>query len=299
MLKAKVKEYLVQLKSIASDDYEKIKFIDCDSKLDEAMNRYDDWFNATSEILNKGFTSKHQQFFNMLNSDRSLGNLYDGFEKKRSFLTLKYPKNINVIDIALNSLIHFDNIDLLPIDSLTNSDLLTLKKATNMKKVFISHSSKDAKIARLLIDLIEGIGLSEKQIFCSSYQGYGVPLGDDFLNYIKDELNSDVFVIFVLTKNFYNSPICLCEMGATWVKSNKRTPILVPPMKFSDMKGVFPPTTKSIEINDKSALNLLRDTFLDFFNLKAKDSNHWESKRDKFLEEFNRLSEDDISSKLL
>jgi hypothetical protein len=100
------------------------------------------------------------------------------------------------------------------------------------EKIFISHSSKDKNIVEELIDLLESMDVKPSQIFCSSFDGYGIPLGSNFLDAIKEEISKNVLVLFVLSENFYASPVCLCEMGATWVLSRENIPIIVPPFTF-------------------------------------------------------------------
>jgi len=150
-------------------------------------------------------------------------------------------------------------------------------------KVFISHASSDAKYVEEIIDLLENIGLNSNQIFCSSFEGYGIDLGDNFLEAIKREINDSVLVLFVLSKNFYDSPICLCEMGATWVKSTQHIPILIPPFDFSDIKGVIP-LTQGFKINDSKKWNLLKQKIETDFKLSPIDLSAWERKRDKALQ---------------
>ncbi|MDC3351653.1 toll/interleukin-1 receptor domain-containing protein [Crocinitomicaceae bacterium] len=151
-----------------------------------------------------------------------------------------------------------------------------------INKVFISHSSKDKVFVEELIDLIETIGLSSTKIFCSSFDGYGIDLGEDFLDRIKDELNENILVLFVLSNNFYASPVCLCEMGATWIKTNEHIPILIPPFDYSDVKGVIP-MTQGFKINESLKLNLFKQKLEKLFNLSAIDNSSWERKRDRVL----------------
>ena len=88
--------------------------------------------------------------------------------------------------------------------------------------------------------------------------GYGIDLGDNFLDALKAQLrNLDALVLFVLTKRFYASPISLCEMGATWVLAKEHIPILVPPFDFDDVKGVIP-LTQGFKLNDALKLNLFK-----------------------------------------
>ena len=106
---------------------------------------------------------------------------------------------------------------------------------TMNKKIFISHATKDKTLVEEIIELIESIGVESEKIFCSSFEGYGIPLGENFLEQIKQELSSEVLVLFVLTQNFYESKICLCEMGAAWALSKNHVPIVVPPLNYIDM----------------------------------------------------------------
>ena len=50
-----------------------------------------------------------------------------------------------------------------------------------LKKVFISHSSKDKEVVTSFIQLLEVIGIDSASIFCSSLEGYGTTLGNNFI----------------------------------------------------------------------------------------------------------------------
>ena len=123
-----------------------------------------------------------------------------------------------------------------------DNQLITNKRDNSLKKIFISHATKDKEIVEELIDLLETIGISSTQIFCSSFEGYGIPLGGNFLDTIKEELSAEVLVLFVITNNFYDSKVCLCEMGAAWALSKEHIPIVVPPLSYSDIQAVIPLT---------------------------------------------------------
>ncbi|RKG48739.1 toll/interleukin-1 receptor domain-containing protein [Acinetobacter cumulans] len=168
------------------------------------------------------------------------------------------------------------------------SELLTVKKGDALKKIFISHAKKDKEIIEELIDLLESIGVNSTQIFCSSFEGYGIPLGDNFLDKIKQELSSEVLVLFVITNNFYESKVCLCEMGAAWALSKGHIPIVVPPLSYSDIQGVIP-LTQGLLVNDVSKLNSLKEKLEQDFGLQQINLNSWERKRDKYIKNINKL----------
>jgi len=152
-----------------------------------------------------------------------------------------------------------------------------------ISKVFISHASKDAEIVEEMIEILEYVGLDSNQIFCTSFEGYGIELGENFLDSIKGELSSDSLVIFILSKNFYESAVCLCEMGATWVLAKEHIPVLIPPLDFSDIKGVIP-LSQGFKINEPLKLNLFKEKIEKIFSLQNTVSmSTWERKRDRVL----------------
>lgn len=168
-------------------------------------------------------------------------------------------------------------------------ELSTVKKGDALKKIFISHATKDKEIIEELIDLLESIGINSTQIFCSSFEGYGIPLGDNFLDKIKQELSSEVLVLFVITNNFYESKVCLCEMGAAWALFKGHIPIVVPPLSYSDIQGVIP-LTQGMLINEVPKLNSLKEKLENDFCVEQKISlNNWERKRDRFINNISKL----------
>ncbi|MBA9079048.1 MULTISPECIES: toll/interleukin-1 receptor domain-containing protein [Rufibacter] len=155
------------------------------------------------------------------------------------------------------------------------------------KKVFISHASADKDIVEKIIDLLKVMGVNSDKIFCTSFDGYGIDLGDNFLDALKRELNKDALVLFVFSKKFYESPICLCEMGAAWVTTKEHVPILIPPFGFADVKGVFP-NTQGMILNDKDKINSLKERIEKFFSLTPAKHSIWERERNNILEEIDR-----------
>ena len=161
-------------------------------------------------------------------------------------------------------------------------------QTSTINKVFISHSNIDREYVEEIIDILETIGLMSSQIFCTSYDGYGIDLGENFLERLKEELDENILVLFVLSNNFYNSPICLCEMGATWIKTNEHIPILVPPFDFKDIQGVIP-LTQGFKINENLKWNLFKTKIENLFGLTSIDNSVWERKRDRNLSRLSKL----------
>jgi hypothetical protein len=169
------------------------------------------------------------------------------------------------------------------------NDKVEKQSSVFLERVFVSHSSKDLKIVEELVELLELIGLESNQIFCTSLPGYDIDLGDNFIDALKDELGNNVLVIFFLSRNFYQSPVCLCEMGATWALSKDHVPIVVPPLTFNEVNGVFP-LTQGLVITDALRINALKDKIIKEFNISDQGKvSTWERRRDRILDRIQNI----------
>lgn len=163
-----------------------------------------------------------------------------------------------------------------------------------MNKIFISHSSNDKLIVEQLIDLFEIIGVDNSSIFCSSFEGYGVMLGENFLDRIRDEINEDVLMVFVLSNNYYSSTISICEMGAAWVKTKHHIPMLIPPFGYRDVKGVIP-LTQGMKVNELEKFNTLKKMIEQLFEIESIDFAIWERKRNNIIANINQIIKENSS----
>ena len=180
-------------------------------------------------------------------------------------------------------------IELLKSDFECNSAEEVYETEQSINKIFISHSSKDVKVVEEFVDLLETIGLDSNQIFCSSLSGYGIPLGENFIEKLKTELSlSGSMVIFMLSENFYKSPVCMCEMGATWIQSKEHIPVLIPPFKFEEIDGTLK-LTQGFMINDSMKWNEFKDKILQTFGLEDLSDSVWERKRDRTIGRIDTL----------
>ena len=134
-------------------------------------------------------------------------------------------------------------------------------------KVFISHSHKDEIIAKALVELLIRIGLDSNNIIASSSPKAQLHTGSSIYSEIKTALsNKNVLVIFLLSKNFYSSTICLNEMGAAWVKKAKSYIMILPGFSFDEIEGVISedsPVGISLSLCDESNKTRLKELCLD------------------------------------
>lgn len=128
-----------------------------------------------------------------------------------------------------------------------------------MGKVFISHASADETLVRLVQEfLIGGIGLRHDEIFCTSVKGSGIPAGADFKEYMRQQLEGCDTVLALISPNYYNSPFCMAELGATWMLAKNFIPILIPPVDYKDLRGTLP-GLQCLKILDDSTPDELHD----------------------------------------
>lgn len=155
-------------------------------------------------------------------------------------------------------------------------------------KIFISHSSKDVKYVEPIVELLADIGMTNDNLFCSSIPDYGIPLNQDIYEYLSSLFSeNELYVIFVLSSNYYGSPACLNEMGAAWVFKNEYTSILLPKFEYQEIDGAVNPNKIGMKLDDddellKKRLGELKDIISEKFSISVSDM-RWEKKRNDFI----------------
>lgn len=93
--------------------------------------------------------------------------------------------------------------------------------------IFISHSSKDADLALLLIELLRtALGLRDHEIRCTSVDGFRLPAGANTEQQLKVEVHSARAFIGLITLNSLKSAYVLFELGARWGANRHMVPVL-------------------------------------------------------------------------
>lgn len=168
------------------------------------------------------------------------------------------------------------------------------RKLIKKPMVFISHSSNDYDFVEALTDMLAHIGLTCENLFCSSIPGFWLHLSDDIFESLRKLFQDhDMFVIFVLSPHYYESPASLNEMGAAWVLQSQYCSILTKNMEYANMKGVLGNSKIAIKVDDQEAkfrLNDLKNRIFTFLKMDKDilDSTRWEYERDKFLKDVNK-----------
>lgn len=289
-MKDKLIKILEHQKKIGDKFLLQIEGVSNSRELDTFLADYDNWTTVTTNILNKAYVHK-QLFITFSAASEYTDNVHvdqDPFKAKRDRVLYCLPRQLGHLKTAIAHTQTLQNIALLPFDDQLTTIELPQNKIQNMSKLFISHSSQDDPKIKPFIDLIEDIGVPHKQIFYSSHPAYGVGLGENIFARLKTELEGNVFALFMLSENFYKSPVCLCEMGAVWIKSSKQIPILIPPFDYDSIQGVFL-NSLGFKLDDKKQLNNFKTELETYFNLTPIHITRWEEKRDKYLSDLANL----------
>lgn len=250
------------------DEYKRIPMTSVNSSI--AINAYLEWHKAALLYFSRFYTDMNSNFKEFKDLDNS-GNGHS------------LRSNFNKIYAKYNLLMN--NVNNMPVDDNEN------KKKSPM--VFISHNSKDKDFVEPLVDLLESIKLNKDTLFCSSVAGYGLGLSENIFDTLRALFkNHDLYMIFIHSPRYYQSPVSLNEMGAAWILRTDFCSFFTKDMDFTKLKGVINGSNIGIKVDADDAagrLNELYDKLQKIFNLTPLDPNTWERKRNAFLRLVNAI----------
>lgn len=164
-------------------------------------------------------------------------------------------------------------------------------------KIFISHKKEDKAYADALVNMINFIvGADGDKIFCSSVQGYGIKQSRDIMDELKAQFDEhDIYMIIVHSPRYYESAVCLNEMGAAWVMGTRFSSFLTTDCKIEHLRGVINKEKIFIDPNDdpdmlEAHLNDFKNDLAAFFGKSAIDENKWANARKRFVNEVSALT---------
>lgn len=164
-----------------------------------------------------------------------------------------------------------------------------------MKKVFISHASDDEPIIKSLIDdlLVGALSVKVSEIFCTTTDGMKIESGEDWRDSIKEALQKSKVTLLIVTPNYKESEVSICEMGAAWVASEKVIPFIVDPITYSSV-GIIQQPKQIEKLLDQKSLDRLRDVIQERLEIDPKEikSDRWTAKKIEFIQKAkNHISE--------
>lgn len=170
----------------------------------------------------------------------------------------------------------------------TESDV---KKGESEMKIFISHSSKDKVFGDILLGLLKGLGLGRNEIIYTSNDLYGIPLGKKIYSYLRDNIDTNVHILFLLSDNYFDSVACLNEMGATWLAQKEYTIIGAPNFDFNGQKfndSCIDSKEMGMHMNSYVRLAELKEIIESEFG-KRIDNIEWQSVLEKYKQELEKV----------
>lgn len=121
-------------------------------------------------------------------------------------------------------------------------------------KIFISHSSEDVELVKLILRAMEdSLHIPNGSIRCTSVPGYKLLTGTHTSTTLRKELTECELIIGVLTRNSLVSGYVLFELGAGWGMAKWTVALLGGDVDFSDIPGPLI-ETNAIRINERSSV---------------------------------------------
>jgi hypothetical protein len=238
------------------------------------------------EAMVAGGGSRAEAFF----IARGLGSAYAsvdkgyGIRKHVNAALLRAEKDGHLAEVVADGLFEYRLADAKPVQTRqprsNKGGSVATVSATG--RVFISHASADKALADALADLIRlGTGLSHERILCTSLDGMGIPVGTkDYLEFLREQISDAGLVLPLFTPAFFDSEVCLIEVGAMWGLGMPRFPLLVPPVDFPRVEKLLG-KVQGAKIDKSSGLSELHDQIIASFGLIG-STPMWEAKKAAF-----------------
>lgn len=183
------------------------------------------------------------------------------------------------------------------LQNLTKNDKLIEKdspQSSDFKKIFISHSYLDRKIADKIIDklLLPILSIEKKDIFYTSNRETGIPISKNWRNKIKITIKESKIYIALITTNFQKSEMCLNELGAAWVLDRTIYPIILPPVSLNNFSLLIS-DLQALDISNpvdiRSFLDSLKSDLKNVYNLNAKSDINIEEVITKYIKSLRQF----------
>lgn len=250
------------------------------------------------ELINEGLSviSKMKIRTNS-SAGPNTNNLKEIVKKLYPLISDDYPLLRDILSKAETKLIENGIINAFFFGDIRTSLKILKENYSRPPKIFISHKSEDEAFVKALVKLLRlYIGSETEKIFCSSVPTYKIGIGKEIFPEIKFQFEgNDIFMIIVHSPRYYQSSVCLNEMGAAWIQDTECYSFLTADCEYDDMKGVIDSKFISIKVNAEDATDRMNEFIykvLNFFNLPQLELSvfsRWESDRNEFLKEVCKL----------
>lgn len=157
-----------------------------------------------------------------------------------------------------------------------------------MKKIFVSHSSKDSAIINDFVEcvLIAGLKIDKSEIVYTSSEEMGVEPGESIPDYIKNNIANSTVFISMISNNYNASPVCMQEIGHVRSSDKRNIQILLPGATYNMLPFGYQ-HIKAIEIDKKDSLKRLCEVIEKQLIIEELDELNCDKNIDLFIEKLN------------
>jgi hypothetical protein len=167
---------------------------------------------------------------------------------------------------------------------------------TSKLELFVSHSSKDVALVKLLINLLRSaLKLSAPENRCTSVDGYRLPGGADTMGQLRREVHDAQAFIGIVSAASLDSMYVAFELGARWGAGKHLLPILVsgadPSMLSGPLTGI-----NALRCDSSAQLHQLIDDLAKQLGIKADSPAAFQAEIDQILRYKPSYSDTDVET---
>lgn len=147
-------------------------------------------------------------------------NIKEAEEIKKGFLEKERTRKI------LQEKLDEKELEIVQDDHFQFSRATRLSEST--KRIFISHNKEHKKYGFFIMRMFALLGVNIEDTFIfTSYSPTGVPHGQNIYDYLKSCFREDIYVIFLFSRHFYDSNVCVAETGAAWATNRNHSNVII------------------------------------------------------------------------
>ncbi len=153
--------------------------------------------------------------------------------------------------------------------------------------LFISHSSKDEKYAKIIKDFLLDIGVPNNRIFCTSISGNGVHRR--ISSEIKEKLRYSILNLVILSNNYYQSIPCTNEMGIIWYLDTDSILLALPEITSNNIQGFYDKNDYLRRFDNAEDILVICKTVCRLFRINEPKYDIYEIAKNNFLDSYNSI----------
>ena len=151
-------------------------------------------------------------------------------------------------------------------------------KVTREKRLFLSHRSSDKKYGDAIEEFVTKLGVKNNELIYTSHSQHKIPLNANIFDYLRNNIDIDVYMIILWSNDYLESPACISELGAAWLAQNNYTSFYTPDFSFNNPKYNECPIDRNkmgVVLNGDATCKMnmfeFKNELVEFFNLAVEE----------------------------